>query len=221
MNRKALWVMAILFVVSTMVLTACGGGGGSDGGGAGPAAKTSVKLARTGQVISYDTNTTQRDDGFLTMGVVWPSPRFTVASSGTGTVVSDNLTGLMWLQNANCINSTTYNPDGTGNGTVTWQHALDFVKGINNGTYSSCRAGYTDWRLPNRKELRSLIDHSQYSPALPTGHPFSNVQASTYWSSTTYAGPTNVALIIYMVDGSVLNAGKSATVYVWPVRSGQ
>ena len=71
----------------------------------------------------------------------------------------------MWTKDANL--------PGTSK---TWQEALDYVKGINTGTYSNF--GYTDWRLPNRKELQSLIDRNRYNPTLPSGHPFTNVPAT-------------------------------------------
>jgi formylglycine-generating enzyme required for sulfatase activity len=77
------------------------------------------------------------------------------------------------------------------NGYLTWQEALDYVKGMNNGTYENF--GYTDWRLPNRKELHSLADYLKYNPALPTGHSFTNVQANNYWSSTSNANNTDNA----------------------------
>jgi hypothetical protein len=67
---------------------------------------------------------------------------------------------------------------------------LDYVKALNSG---AGLGGYHDWRLANRKELFSLVDFSRYSPALPTNHPFENVLAARYWSSSTYAGGANNA----------------------------
>jgi len=154
----------------------------------------------TGQKASYYGG----DDGDLERGVAWPSPRF--ADYGNGTVM-DNLTGLMWTKNANLPN-----------GYRTWQQALDYVSSLNASHY----LGYTDWRLPNRKELFSLIDHSRYNPALPADHPFTNVQAVDYWSSTTYAGYPGYAWVVNMWYGVVSYDYKSYYgYYVWPVRSGQ
>jgi hypothetical protein len=45
-------------------------------------------------------------------------------------------------------------------------------------------------RLPNNRELQSLVDYGQYNPAWPEGHPFTKVQCSLYWASTTNAEPT-------------------------------
>lgn len=36
----------------------------------------------------------------------------------------------------------------------------------------------SQWRLPNVRELQSLIDYGEYNPALPTGHPFTGVASS-------------------------------------------
>jgi len=157
---------------------------------------------KTGQTTRYATG----DDGDLEKGVAWPSPRFADHRNGT---VTDNLTGLMWTKNANLLGDAMF-----------WQQALDYVKGMNNGTYPNL--GFTDWRLPNRKELHSLTDWSRYLPALPSGHPFTNVQCYYYWSSTTFADSTGAAWGVMMWYGYVNYCGKSYNpAYVWPVRGGQ
>jgi len=155
---------------------------------------------KTGQTTSYATG----DDGALEKGVAWPPQRFTDHGDGT---VTDNLTGLMWAKNANLAG-----------GAKTWQEALDYVKSINSG---AGLGGYHDWRLPNRKELFSLIDHSKWDPALPVSHPFQNVRYDYYWSSTTYAYITGTAWVVAMWYGIVRDYYKSSHVRVWPVRSGQ
>ena len=110
----------------------------------------------TGQTNSYATG----DDGDLRPGVAWPSPRFTVGTGTSTNCVTDNLTGLMWVKN----------PDAT---TRNWSTALTYCNGLDG---SAGRGGYTDWRLPNAKELYSLIDLGRFTPTLPSGHPFTGVQ---------------------------------------------
>ena len=163
-----------------------------------------INLPETGQATSYATG----DDGELKKGIAWPDPRFTDNGNGT---VTDNLTGLIWLKNANCFS------------TRNWATALTDANGLASGSCGltdGSSAG--DWRLPNRKELRSLIDAGKHSPALPTGHPFTSVQADFYWSATTYAGETLGAWIVDLSDGSVNIVNKTnIPYYVWPVRAGQ
>lgn len=151
---------------------------------------------KTGQTISYAAG----DDGDLERGVAWPSPRYTVS----GDCVTDNLTGLMWTGDANLPGMYK-----------TWQQALDYANGL-----SLC--GYTDWRLPNRKELRSQIDYSKTNPALPLDHPFTNVESSDYWSSTTNASITGNAWFVNLWSGYMYHSDKFHYYnYVWPVRAGQ
>jgi hypothetical protein len=163
-----------------------------------------AEIWQTGQKTTYATG----DDGDLEKGVFWPVPRFTDHGNGT---ITDNLTGLMWTKNANLAGGAKF-----------WQEALDYVKSINSG---AGLGGYHDWRLPNRKELFSLIDHSKWDPALPASHPFQNVQSDCYWSSTTDAFSTDGAWIVSMWDGFVYYLSKKPSdsdgFYVWPVRSGQ
>ena len=118
--------------------------------GTGTIATYDASVPKTGQTTSYATG----DDGDLEKGVSWPNPRFTDNGNGT---VTDNLTGLIWLKNANCY------------GTRSWANALSDANALADGICSlsdSSSAG--DWRLPNVRELFSLIDFSQSSPALPS-----------------------------------------------------
>ena len=181
---------------------------------------SSVKIWKTGQTTTYYLE----DDGALQTGVLWPKPR--LVDNGDGTV-TDNLTGLMWLRDTNCLATqySSFDYDYTpGDGAVTWQHALNFVNSINSGIFSSCGAGYNDWRLPNIIELRSLIDHSNYNAALPTGHPIINLQSEHhfYWSSTTLSentGYNGSAYAMEIFNGYMATSHKEyQSNYIWPVR---
>ncbi len=155
-----------------------------------------INIPRTGQTACYNSNGSIIDcsgtgqDGHIQAGIAWPVPRFTDNGNGT---LTDNLTGLTWLQDANCI-STQYpdfDNDGSfgyqwGDGLVSWQHAFDFVAGINNGDYPDCGGGRNDWRLPNVNEIESLMNTGVYQPLVwLTGQGFQNLQTNYYWSSTT------------------------------------
>jgi len=181
-----------------------------------------ILLPRTGQTTSYASG----DDGDLERGVAWPDPRFQLTycdSSGpcgdqssdcdadpSNDVVYDSLTDRTLARDANLPGSIT-----------NWQGALDYVDSLN-GVSGLC--GKADWHLPNRKEQFSLVDYSQYDPALQTGYPFVNVQLDyLYWSGTSCAcaGTTDVAWDVYMWNGLVHEGYKSGSNYVWPVRAGQ
>lgn len=175
-----------------------------------------AQLWKTGQTTSYAPN----DDGDLQEGIPWPSPRFTDNGNGT---ITDNLTGLIYLKDANCM-ATQYpgfDTDETqGDGEVTWQHAFDFVSGINSGRYPNCGAGHTDWHLPNRKELMSLFNYGAGSSASQLwlqNQGFTNVQVY-YWSSTTWISHKDEAWADLI--GSILYYPKTdgETGHVWPVR---
>lgn len=159
-------------------------------------------VEKTGQTLPYATG----DDGILQKGIAWPVPRFTDNGDGT---VTDNLTGLIWLQNAD------------RGGAMSWAAAVSYCNSLaEDGTVLTDGSVAGDWRLPNEKELLSLVDFSQDSPALPAGNPFTAVQTLTYWSSTTNASLSNNAWGIYMASGYTLFTVKTNTNYVWPVRGG-
>jgi len=143
----------------------------------------------------------------LQRDVAWPDPRFTVGKSAEVDCVTDNLTGLMWAKNGNLA------------GAQSWYAALDYVATMNSGRGSY---GHNDWRLPSRKELRSLVNKSQVSTAIwLRTQGFNNVKGSYYWSSTTTGVGTGEAWIVYMLDGLEAVFPMVNPYYVWPVRTGR
>jgi hypothetical protein len=161
-------------------------------------------VEKTGQTTSYAIG----DDGGLEKGVASPSPRFTDNGNGT---VTDNLTGLIWLKDADA-----------GDGTETWADALTLCNALANGQQGlSDGSSAGDWRLPNVKELQSLIDFSQVGPGLLSAHPFAGVQSLYYWSSSSYANNTVLAWRVNLSNGSVGHTDKTNPYYVWPVRGGE
>lgn len=149
----------------------------------------------TGQTTSYATG----DDGDLQKGVSWPYPRFRDHEDGT---VTDRLTDLMWTKDANIYGLY---------GGRTWTEALSDCASCTEG-------GYSDWRLPNVRELLSLVDYGRDDP-LPAGHPFDKVTGPYYWSSTTDASRPSDAWHVG-THGGLGSSIKDSGSYVWCVRGG-
>ena len=99
----------------------------------------------------------------------------------------DRLTGRSWLNN-----------QWLDNEPATWQAALDRVAALNHKRVG----GYGDWRLPNIRELESLIDVTAHSPAFSPACPLSAVMEG-YWSSTTSIYEPRYAWVLYTQDGAV------------------
>jgi hypothetical protein len=77
---------------------------------------------------------------------------------------------------------------------------------------------HTDWRLPNIRELESLVDINSHSPAMPPNHPFARI-ADGYWSSTTSIYEPSYAWVLYSLDGAIGVGYKAKTdFYAWAVR---
>jgi hypothetical protein len=87
--------------------------------------------------------------------------------NGNGTI-TDTSTGLMWQK-------------ATAPETYTWEQALTYCENL-----TLPAGGYSDWRLPNRNELQTIVDYSRYNPAINITF-FPDTVASYYWSSTTLA----------------------------------
>jgi len=134
-------------------------------------------------------------------------------TAGTGTLagtVTDNSTNFMWQQcsagwtDADCATDDLAIPN-----TYTWEAAISYCEVLSLG-------GLTDWRLPNIKELNSLVDDSKDSPAIDP--PFANTQLSYYWSSTTSPGSSSAAWRVLFDSGGTDGSDKTSAHYVRCVR---
>ncbi len=129
-----------------------------------PSGGGSYYLPDTGQTACYDASgaviscTGTGQDGEYSINLM------SFTDNGNGTV-TDNVIGLMWQQEDD-------------NTTRTWADAGTYCDGLALG-------GYTDWRLPTKKELMSIVNYGTYSPAINTTY-FPNTNASSYcpWESS-------------------------------------
>lgn len=158
----------------------------------------------TGQATCHDAlglvitcEGTGQDAEFRT-GSPWPEPRFELQ----GDLVVDQLTGLYWSRHANLPGFP-----------LTWNEALDYVMAMNQRS----AMGRNDWRVPNRRELRSLISHQTRRPALPQPSPFTDVFPGWYWTSTTAASAPAHAWYVNMDGGRMFFGGKDQSFLLWPV----
>lgn len=138
-------------------------------------------------------------DAEYNLGVTTAKTRFSCQRD----VVHDLLTGLYWPRRTDVF---TY--------PLSWNETLDAVIDLNKSQY----LGYSDWRLPNRRELRSLICHGARMPALPEDHPFLNVFLGWYWTSTTSAKASAYAWRVHLEGGRMFYGGKNDPSMGWPVR---
>jgi hypothetical protein len=146
------------------------------------------------------------DDGSLQKGVVWPSIRFTDNSDGT---VTDNLTGLIWMQNAGALGSKSW-----GDALVACNTLASGIYGLSDGSQAA------QWRLPNVRELLSLIDYGKNSPSLPDNHPFVGAQSYYHWSSTAFYIPF-YAWLVDLTTGKPTYYDNTLRINVWCVRGGE
>lgn len=157
-------------------------------------------LPDTGQTTSY-TDTFGEDHDYPPAD---SQPSYTAKTISGGDVVVDNRTGLMWVQDPETDLPSPWP------GTMNWQTALSACEGL---TF----AGYDDWRLPNVKELFSIVEEEG---AMPFINAIFTCESTEYWSSTTYVPDTDNALYVYFTYGNALNYGKFDDYYIRPVRGG-
>jgi Protein of unknown function (DUF1566) len=154
-----------------------------------------IELPKTGKTANFR----PKDDGALELGASWPSPRFIINDG----LVFDALTGLLWKQDPH----SSY---------LTWDEAITHAENLEYG-------GFTDWRLPNRNEMRSLVSYgtssndTYLSGRLETTIP----DGKFWWTSTTYASSYSGncrAWVLYLDTGNSVDMPKTDKKYCWVVR---
>lgn len=141
---------------------------------------------------------------------ITPDSRYTLHDDGT---VADNETRLMWLQ---CSEGQVWEPNGgagncTGAATTyTWSDALTLTSGIS-------VAGYSDWRLPNIKELSSLVAEDRLDPAINLAI-FPATPSSSFWSGSPEAGRDGYSWTVEFEYGADFSRQRNAYYHVRLVR---
>ena len=128
-----------------------------------------------------------------------PPDRFVNNNDGT---ITDTYTGLMWQQ-------------ATADETYTLEQALEYCENL-----TLPAGGYSDWRLPSKNELHSIVDYNYYAPSIDLDVFPDTFASSRYWSSTTYASSFSDAWIVNFTSGGVGTNFKSYINYVRAVRGG-
>jgi len=130
---------------------------------------------------------------------------------GNGTV-TDTRTGLMWKQ---CVEGLSGASCQTGSEqSFAWADALAHAE-------ASTFASHNDWRLPNVKELSSLVEVCRALPSINTNL-FPNTPSSFYWSGSPYAPNSNNAWFVLFSHGLASHRNRSDDFFrVRLVRGGQ
>ncbi len=193
------------------------------------------KIPDTGQTKCHDTDGNEISCAGTGQDGEYSINTMSFTSLSGGTMVQDNVTGLIWEVKTNkdgvknyddphdADNEYTwYDPDPATNGgyagTESDHDTLDFIQALNSANFG----GHSDWRLPSREELRSLVDYSipYPGPTIDVSY-FPNCVSSNYWSSTALASYEDYAWDVnFSYDGDHYYY-RSAGRYVRAVRGGQ
>jgi hypothetical protein len=159
-------------------------------------------------------------------GEIQAGATLSYTDNGDGTI-TDNNTRLMWEKKSD--DGTIHDQDNT----YTWASAHSFFIAVLNA--GGGFAGYTDWRVPNIKELQSILNYdNNLGPAPAVSAAFNTGCAAactvltcsctltaTYWSSTTYQLGADAAWVVEFGGGQVTRRDKVlSTVRVRAVRGG-
>jgi len=150
------------------------------------------KLDALIDLITFAKKHTEKEDNLIPKKAL-VDDRFVEATDGT---IKDTKTRLMWQKEGSKER-------------LTYAQAEEFVAELNKEQYS-------DWRIPTREELESILDLSKHEPAI---NPVFKCESAGYWSSTPYAAfPGDFAWLVYFLDGYVVNGLRGVGYYVRPCR---
>lgn len=117
----------------------------------------------------------------------------------TGYVV-DNVTGLWWQQPIDVANKQNKSCSAGCSQADATTYCTNLTLG-----------GHTDWRLPTRIELASIVDYTVDNPAI-NGTYFPTTPPDYFWTSAAYVPAPGSAWYVYFSDGSA-NAGTAAATF--------
>jgi hypothetical protein len=206
---------------------ACTAGCGFDTSGC-----ASQGFPESGQTVVYGADKNDGIAGEVAVpddGTVQAGQSLAYVDHGDGTI-TDMATGLMWEKKSDDGGlhdaDNSYGWSGNGSQETIW----DWLEDVN-AEGGTGFAGHTDWRIPNVKELQSLVSYGRVNPAVePAFHTActggctvlscSCTRSTVYWSSSTVAGDPTLAWYLDFFDGFVGAGGKTDTFAVRGVRGG-
>jgi hypothetical protein len=169
-----------------------------------------------GAEIACDSAGYPGQDGFYQEGCP-TKDRFIVNDGGTpgdtrDDTVTDTCTGLMWQrETADVSGDGTIDPEYPGTDRLNWQGALKYCDSLS-------FAGHDDWRLPNVRELESIVDYGRFNPSI---YLIFGALSDWYWSSSSHVYDPIYAWLVDFFDGSgFFYDDKDYRYFVRAVRSG-
>ena len=135
-----------------------------------------------------------------------PDTSFTILNNGTAI---DKTTSLMWMR---CSLGQKWNGN-TCSGTAAGFSWTDGLKAASGHIF----ADYTDWRLPNKNELESIVECRCFSPSI-NAKVFPATPSAYFWSSSPYAGLADGAWSVDFGYGSVNASVKRGFIHIRLVR---
>jgi len=145
-------------------------------------------LLATGQIVAFPASKNDAIDGFVAVdddGTLQLGSPLSYSVSGDGLTIRDNNTGLMWEvkeAGSSCLHCVSDTNRWSGGGTqeTIWDW-LDDVNAEGGTGY----AGYDDWRIPNLRELLSIVDYGQDGSARRLIDPAFDPAGNGHWTSTS------------------------------------